>query len=63
MQKMLDNIYFSITLPDRDECVIGILSVPNNTITVVDDHTGQEVENIKSIFSIGLFLLRIDIIY
>ena len=56
-------MYFSWTNPSKEEAFIGILTCPNVQTTNFDDK-GEVIETrIKELFSIGLLIFRIDILW
>ena len=60
---MLKKIYFQFTLPDRDECIVGFSTTPWVEIGYRNEETDEIVEQEdRSLFSIGLLFLRIDIL-
>jgi len=61
---MHKGIYFAVTIPDRTESMLGISFIPTEHVRAFNEQTGEETEvEGATIFSIGLIILRIDIIF
>jgi hypothetical protein len=56
-------MYFSWTNPNRHEAFIGILTCPNVVTTHYNDEGEIIVEKTQQLFSIGLLIFRIDILW
>lgn len=60
---MKRDIYYSWTLPWHDhESLLGFTFVKQSAFKITDNDTGEEVQGKGIIFSIGLILIRIDIV-
>lgn len=56
-------MYFSWTNPSTDEAFIGLLTCPNVKTTHFDNDGEMLGEKEQQLFSIGLLICRIDILW
>lgn len=56
-------MFFSWTNPNSDESLLGILTCPDVLTTDFNDEGEVVSEKIKQLVSIGLIILRIDILW
>lgn len=62
-EKMGKGIYWAFTRPDITETLLGFSCIPSEDVIVKDEEDNEVEVGGMTIFSIGLIILRIDLVF